>query len=480
MDSDDQQDTEKNQKLITSTDYNDKSDEFVTNTYKNDNYRRVYDVYERRKKEIFEKLPNTIGISMDKYGENDFCIIVEVNDATFEDDVFPGYEIEDVPILYQELVVSYGYKEWFTHKEFDITKEQILQINSIVDQIAQDDKLFSKHSNLKMIGGGWREKRGRRLQQLCIVLSVEKKGITPEHENEFPGEIRGFPVDIREFKPHLHCRNLENEYYKHDLQTWGDSLSMGCDIYGQMRGSIGCFVKSQNRRAILSCKHVLFEDNNNNDAFLKSDARVIHVTENYKYDDILYYQDSKSTTIIHPTVRGRGIGETDYSNQIACDAAIAFLKDNIDIDKNLLNTGVEIWNQYGFDEIPKFTTNYIKEHEINNLMNPKNDVWVYKCGVGTGLTRGKLSNFVPRTTYETSKRKGLNIFEIKLHNECFAFPGDSGALVFIIEDGKIRPLGIHYFEASYSYYSIPLYYIMEELKIELIGPDDLNFGQIEE
>ena len=117
-------------------------------------------------------------------------------------------------------------------------------------------RLMREHSNLKIVSASKiksvkHESDYASYDELtCIVLYVDVKGIIPIHEELFPAELDGIPVDVREGTFKTYGKNPA-EYH--------EQLMMGCQIVTdyETSGTLGGFLKMENNSfACLTCCHI--------------------------------------------------------------------------------------------------------------------------------------------------------------------------------------------------------------------------------
>lgn len=125
-------------------------------------------------------------------------------------------------------------------------------------------KLFQDHSNLKIISASKIKSRGYSItneeniiveETDCVVLYVHIKGIIPIGEKQFPRELDGFLVDVREGCFHTYML----PHVPSDTQEYQKNLTIGCQIASSYEkvGSIGGFVQLPNRSiGCLTCWHI--------------------------------------------------------------------------------------------------------------------------------------------------------------------------------------------------------------------------------
>ena len=148
-------------------------------------------------------------------------------------------------------------------EETPFSKEEMKILHECITK--HSPALLNHHSNIQIISGSRIKCQRFSLsdtktdRKACIVLYVHIKGVIPVNETEFPKEIEGIPVDVREgcFKTFMYQEGAGDspEYHR--------NLTMGCHIANsyQMSGSLGGFMQLPNKSiGCLTCWHI-FETN---------------------------------------------------------------------------------------------------------------------------------------------------------------------------------------------------------------------------
>jgi hypothetical protein len=131
-----------------------------------------------------------------RHGRNQHVVQIDVADSALVEKEFP-YFIDTVPIIFNQLSKSRT-GEYYKHKQFPLDRNESSRLDSVITTLVEEKKIFKQHTNLVGVCRDWRIRHGRRFNQLCIVVIVNKKGVIPEGETLFPDDFGGFPVDVQQ------------------------------------------------------------------------------------------------------------------------------------------------------------------------------------------------------------------------------------------------------------------------------------------
>ncbi|XP_053395009.1 uncharacterized protein LOC128555734 [Mercenaria mercenaria] len=299
----------------------------------------------------------------------------------------------------------------------------------------------------------------------CIVLYVHTKHYIPINEEPFKTHYDGIPVDVREgsFIP---FGRTATDVFEH--------VQMGCQIGGEVengkykKGTLGCFIDHPQYGVCgLTCAHVLL---NSWDLIRLQSAH--NGTFNWPLHDMCksVYQPANQTNSIGETVQY--IYKEGSESCTGMEVALFKLTSRQPKSSDFPDASVTV---------PTIATNINYKHwrissaaRLNSRMKH-----VVKFGSQTELRDGIIE-------FDIVSVKELNSYPlaiennsfIKLHKQIevspktqhilFADKGDSGALVFLVDDHSSENTCIGIVEGGTSYGSTvvtPIVPILEELKV---------------
>ncbi|XP_053380863.1 uncharacterized protein LOC123549841 isoform X2 [Mercenaria mercenaria] len=282
-------------------------------------------------------------------------------------------------------------------------------------------ELMQCHKNLSVISGsGVRSKNFKQgkpeiIQEACIVLYVHTKGKIPLDETEFPKELDGIPVDVREGE---FQRCVSAKEYQHTLQ-------MGCQIESGKIGTLGGFVDHpEYGLSAITCAHVVLDDEELHD--LRRNSK-----KTWRCNEKPIYQPDISDKV------------RNYCGQLKEAIYKSGTGDNSGVDLAVFQIEKRAPESGTFPDVNSTTTDMV--FETGKLCSSVNENFNYvmKFGCTTNKTEGfvQFSSSAVRLiehthTYRVSSKDYtyslFNQFEIRpiLNQHKFVQPGDSGSLVF--------------------------------------------------
>ncbi|XP_062600407.1 uncharacterized protein LOC134262045 [Saccostrea cucullata] len=262
----------------------------------------------------------------------------------------------------------------------------------------------------------------------CIVIYCWVKGFIPVGEKAFPKKIKNIDVDVREGA----CFFAADENF----------LQIGSKIgrrYGSSLGTLGGFVNIDSSTiGCLTCAHVVCPP-----AAIQSEDIVRFISSN------LIEVENKSDSDVIGTVE-RAVFKHSNSREVSVDAALVKISRQhpengsflLEIsDAQLLSAGFSAYNR------PAFTNGAIIKIDSTNYRRP-----LLKCGASSGLTVGYAHCINVHAAIINDKEIEFEFGNFKVHgqievlpvqrpdkeneaaNNKFAINGDSGSLVFMIEE----------------------------------------------
>ena len=201
----------------------------------------------------------------------------------------------------------------------EISAEEYLKMNACL--VKHSPNLLRCHSNIQVIGiskvksrcfDSKAEKQTNIEDIPSVVLYVHIKGVIPFGEIEFPKELDGYSVDIRE-GCFLTYMQSDNHVYAHF-----QNLRMGCHIANvyQMSGSLGGFVRLQNKNiGCFTCWH-LFDTEESRHAYEKDKLNHKHLKRDM-YQPIPSFEHNNKIGVIVEAIKSEGSEQT-----IGVDAAL--------------------------------------------------------------------------------------------------------------------------------------------------------------
>ncbi|XP_060569332.1 uncharacterized protein LOC132727768 [Ruditapes philippinarum] len=300
---------------------------------------------------------------------------------------------------------------------------------------------------------------------VCIVFYVEAKGYIPIGENVLPEQIKydddkAFVTDVREGQ----CATaIAGPCDKHD------DLKIGCKIVSNTddAGTLGCFVNHpKDGLCAMSCAHV----------FLTVEAMKVV----YKYEEKQNVESLGTIKCFQP-------GEPDLCGEVCdirlfgninnCGMDIAFFK--VDEKRKPKTTA--------FPDVPAERISPLMSNGSELRYNPKSvmqnsktmemtlSTQFVKYGMKSNLTSGTYQCSGGSVRLKVSgRRQGIfryvlvDQIEIRDKTGKFCQPGDSGAMVFVIDKNKdLMALGILTGRIERITYVTPIWNILKEIGMPL-------------
>lgn len=285
---------------------------------------------------------------------------------------------------------------------------------------------------------------GRCNSKNVILVYIRHLGILPYFDTVIESSLDGIEVVVVEGYINLHIGDRDSWTLTRPLTV---GLSIGCsdaiNTDNMSNGTITDFCKFNNEMYALSAGHILPKVSN-------SGIRLIQPSYSTNDNDLV-----SDCTIDMSTFRNPDPAK------VTIDAALFKLRENVELDRKLCTTD-ETWKYFSASvrrnnnlnrEIQQFQNVPSLSDECADIKNINDWRWVFKMGGRTGLTVG----FVTRSEahlqeiliYCHQLRESLkyyNQLSIKpdsITNTLFSEPGDSGAMVWILDNaGKAKPFGM--------------------------------------
>ncbi|TCO42564.1 hypothetical protein EV646_113186 [Kribbella antiqua] len=234
------------------------------------------------------------------------------------------------------------------------------------------------------VGVGLRRRAGRIEDEAVYVVSVRTKlpaAEVPAGEL-IPDSIRGVPIDVEEYTEPIPLLGFGDEDDKRNYGTKVGGVSIRAEGAGG-HGTLGCFCKrnDDNSVVLLSCHHVLFDGNAEEDS---------------------------------------GVGQPRYDASCCCtcNEMGKVLKGDKNVDCAIASVKSDVKFFPKIRRIKRSDGTVEEEGLILGVAAPVLAQIVWKVGKTTGLTRGKVTKFAPRIE-----------IEVEPPFSTFAKPGDSGSVV---------------------------------------------------
>ncbi|OWF39500.1 uncharacterized protein LOC110464953 [Mizuhopecten yessoensis] len=394
------------------------------------------------KREHSELEPAIIpGHRVGKDGKRERVFIVyskEITNASCKKDKSLGLVMKQNPYVYTK--ESDDYK-----KDMKISGEDKIRAEKAIAR--NRDRLWRDHSNLNIIGVSpviYRNNGADIIQKPCIVLYCSTKGVVPLDEPDFPKQLDieeddSIDVDVHE------GYFLPGGYSSLPSTSYHDVLKMGCDIGRStsvgnpphfLCGTLGPFVKFNNKIGFLTCAHVLFDIDNTT------------IPLDYKYDgtnEIEVVQPSPDTTTVNGTPQPCGHVKRAIFNpqrNPSIDAAVVELTDRIPNKGQFSNSKRSSYREAGFEELPEYNKGKVQR----NLKHFGASYMVFQFGSASDVTRGTVSvcgvDVRPLSTVLSLPLGNGKVQMINQYQVCGAHPtmtffsrGDSGSAVFMKTPG---------------------------------------------
>ncbi|XP_021367569.1 uncharacterized protein LOC110459563 [Mizuhopecten yessoensis] len=304
------------------------------------------------------------------------------------------------------------------------------------------DRLWRDHSNLNIIGVSpviYRSNGANIIQKPCIVLYCSTKGVVPLDEPDFPKQLdieKDDSIDVDVHEGYF----LPGGYSSLPSTSYHDVLKMGCDIGRStpvgdpprfLGGTLGPFVKFNNKIGFLTCAHVLFGIANPT------------TTLDYKYDvnnKIEVVQPSSDTTTVNGPPKPCGhVKRAIFNPELnpSIDAAVVELTDRLPNKGQFSNTKHSSYKEAGFEELPEYNSGKVRRDLTHCGEYP-----VFQFGSSSDVTKGTVS-MCGVDVRRLSAALGLplgngdvqmkNQYQVRGANPAVSFSsqGDSGSAVFM-------------------------------------------------
>ena len=386
---------------------------------------------------------------------DDVTLVCEQNEKQIK--FYKGYPIH---CIHNSSTISED--ESIFSKDMILSLDDDERIGDIISKNFQD--LLQKHRNITALSpSAIQIKDGKIIKKICISIYCTGKGLVPLKEGLFPTELDGIRVDVLEGTVFpLMERN----------DTRHDQVNVSCSIshrFGNGYGTIGGFCSDTDNKKIqnglLTCCHCVTPPTLEsvrdvvgavviqpgiepyvieNELGTVRDIRI----DNYEYGRKPYFMDAAFIEM-----------ESNRKPQDGrfCDTLLRRIRA---LGEQLPGKNIS-FDEFSFDEL------YVKEP---NTAIPEHKV--HKIGQTTRCTTGLVisrcfygSNFKVTTNL---KRHFENVLKIKSKSnaEPFAVQGDSGSLVFYVEDEKVFVVGMVF--ATLNEYALACHIkpILQELEIQ--------------
>ncbi|XP_053373601.1 uncharacterized protein LOC128546626 isoform X2 [Mercenaria mercenaria] len=295
----------------------------------------------------------------------------------------------------------------------------------------QTEKLRKNHSNLIGISAShYKSKhfkgKGKHIfeEKPCIVFYVKGKGVIPFAEKLLPKRLGRFETDVRDA---YYVRKVGGEASKlhHDVK-------IGCQIRTNSgSGTIGGFVERQGEIMAITCAHVILKkrqlkDLSENPRFNLPDIEcfqspnksktidVIGTLADAKYNELV---DVAFVKVVRPRLPTKGVFP-DVKNTVECQSPCTHC--------------------YGIANRLCYNTGEVLRPE-----DVTKDSVIVKYGAASGFTRGRISQISTFTEF-TGNDKMIEQIEVVSDDIIpFSEAGDSGSLVFSVDENKeMKAIGI--------------------------------------
>ncbi|XP_060585530.1 uncharacterized protein LOC132741399, partial [Ruditapes philippinarum] len=322
-----------------------------------------------------------------------------------------------------DLVAEYESK----HEEINQYENEIFEkLRKCINNNADD--LLKRHSNINVIlpslikSVGYKTNEHNIKIEPCIALYVTVKGCIPLQEKPFQKNIDGFRTDVLEgeYEPFIKGPNEYHEYLRTGLAIHANVLD-GDGISG---GTLGGFIDhSIYGLCGLTCAHVVC-----------SAAELMEVKENklISLKKKVYQPIGKRSSAFGEVVLA--VYDEGSHSISGMEVALVSIYKRQPKDGSFPETLKDF--EAGFDASNPLCFNSGEVCETNEI---KRRTEVYKFGMSSGITRGSfaLQGAVVRKSQMQGHCHGFGfrlmnqIVVLKIGENPFAEPGDSGALVLI-------------------------------------------------
>ncbi|XP_060560066.1 uncharacterized protein LOC132720096 [Ruditapes philippinarum] len=339
-------------------------------------------------------------------------------------------------------------------------EESYQKLQSCISKHSED--LMKKHKYLSIISACSNRSKGfdeswELVPEKCIVLYVQKKSYIPIDEEPFKTNYDDIPVDVREgaFIP-----------YGHTAGEKLDPVRMGCQIGGDsFSGTLGCFIDHPQYGVCgLTCAHVLLHS-----LKLKRLKSLGMVKWPLHGMSTNVYQPADNQSVLGNVVQL--ICKKGTGNTCGMDVALFRITDRQPKTANFPDATAISGSSFQ-------TINYDSWRMCDTGMLNLTQDRVVKFGSTTELRDGKI-------IFDAMGVKELescplfsgcatitlfNQIEVKDHTHGlpFADRGDSGALVFVVDDNNSQHTCIGIVEGGTTYGTVvvtPIVPILEELNV---------------
>ncbi|XP_062568504.1 uncharacterized protein LOC134230683 [Saccostrea cucullata] len=336
--------------------------------------------------------------------------------------------------------------------------DEHLTINdSIIDQLLQAHSNITGITTSPVLSMNYNGDKPHKLKPIsCIVILCHTKGVVPMGEKPFPTYIHGFPVDVRESCPATSATRPPHV---------GDTIKADT---GMTKGTLGGFVFIGSKKVYyLTAAHVLVQKHFLNENLFNRPNEI---------DTKILRKVSQEWQECGKLERGY-FGHIVWRNRVTVDAILVSVdhddhkpKDTCTFlpQENVINAGFSEGSK------PYFTG------KIKEILKLDTSLDIVKYGQKTLWTKGKMTSFnaFNKIYFEANDpgeyfyRNYYGQIVVTSNSGKFADQGDSGSLVFTVEDyqdpelqciGLLNAVNLSTFEV----FITPIRAVLESLKLDL-------------
>ncbi|NFF61339.1 trypsin-like serine protease [Clostridium botulinum] len=285
---------------------------------------------------------------------------------------------------------------------------------------------FLNKANVVGVGLGYKLKNGFYTNQLCIKVLVSKKISDNElnPQDSIPSVYKGISTDV------ISTGTFKTNSLTSKIRPVVGGYVIGNNFDKEFSGTIGCLVTDVHNYYVLSCNHVLA---NNNSAPLGT--KILQPSFDFKGD----LRDT--IAILSKFVPIKFIKGTKVPVNYA-DCAIAKVTDKFLISSKIALVG-----------------------EMEGMSFPRLNQEVKKVGCTTGLTTGTVNTVNATVQIECSGVEKEAIFKEQIITTKMSTEGDSGAILL---DKSNKALGLVMSSTDTHSTSNAIAYVLRELKVHLV------------
>jgi len=286
-----------------------------------------------------------------------------------------------------------------------------------------------------------------------IFVYVRHAGLLPFFDTPIESSLDGFDVVVKEGYINLNVGNDECMKHTRPLKV---GLSIGCsgdlsiENHNTYSGTIAKFYQFNNDIFILTAGHIL----------PTGSTECIKLTQPPKMSDMIEDRHLISASVVD-------LSTYKFTNQdhrrVTIDAALFKIRDNVVVDRSSLCISNDTWEMFtthpdhqdwNLRRTIRSCTNVPQlVDDCEDIKNITDWRWVFKIGFKTGITVGHVSksdSHMKMIEIENKQLKQvflyynqLSVIPTTASNTTFSEAGDSGALVWILnEGGQAMPLGM--------------------------------------